>query len=77
MYFDGAVKCKGAEIGIVIVTNEGETLPMSKRLTFGVTNKMEKYETCAFGLTALIALKAKNVEVYGDSMLVIRQMQGE
>ena len=77
MYFDGAVNCKGAGIGIVIVTPEGETLPMAKRLTFGVTNNMAEYEACAFGLTALIALKAENVEVYGDSLLVIRQMQGE
>ena len=38
---------------------------------------MAEYEACAFGLTALIALKAKNVEFYGDSMLVIQQMQGE
>ena len=50
---------------------------MAKRLTFGVTNNMSKYEACAFGLTTLIALRAKNVEVFGDSMLVIRQMQGE
>ena len=38
---------------------------------------MAEYEACAFGLTALIALKAENVEVYGDSMLVTRQIHGE
>ena len=74
VYFDGAVNYKGAGIGIVIVTPEGETLPMAKRLTFRVTNNMAEYEACAFGLTALIALKAESVEVYGDSMLVIRQL---
>ena len=45
---------------------------MAKRLTFRVTNNMAEYEACAFGLTALIALKVESVEVNGDSMLVIR-----
>ena len=74
MYFDGVVNYKGVGIGIVIVTPKRETLPMAKRLTFGVTNNMVEYEACAFGLTTLIALKAKNVEVYGDSILVVRLM---
>lgn len=77
MYFDGAVNYKGAGIGIVIVTPEGETLPMAKRLTFGVTNNMAEYEECVFGLETLIVLGARDVETYGDSMLVIQQMRGE
>ena len=77
MYFDGAVNYKGAGIGVIIVTPEGEVLPFAKRLMFSVTNNMAEYEACIFGVEALVALKVKDVEVYGDSMLVVRQAQGE
>ena len=77
MYFDGAVNYKGPGIGVIIVTPEGEVLPFAKRLMFSVTNNMAEYEACIFGLEALVALRVRGVEVYGDSMLVIRQAQGE
>ena len=77
MYFDGAVNYKGAGIGVIIVTPEGEVLPLAKRLMFSVTNNIAEYEACIFGLETLVALRARGVEVYGDSMLVVRQTQGE
>ena len=73
MYFDGAVNYKGAGIGVIIVTPEGEVLPLAKRLMFLVTNNIVEYEACIFGLETLVALRVRDVEVYGDSMVVIRQ----
>ena len=77
MYFDGAVNYRGAGIGVIVVTPEGEMLPLAKRLMFPVTNNMAEYEACIFGIETLVALGARGVEVYGDSMLVVRQTQGE
>ena len=72
MYFDGAVNYKGAGIGVIIVTPEGEVLPLAKRLMFSITNNIVEYEACIFGLETLVALRARGSEVYGDSMLVVR-----
>ena len=37
LYFDGAVNNKGAGLGVILVTLEGETIPMAKKLDFKVT----------------------------------------
>ena len=53
MYFDGAVNSKGAGIGAILISPEGETIPMAKRLEFEVTNNQAEYEACIFRLEAL------------------------
>ena len=70
-YFDGAVNNKGAGLGVILVTPKGETIPMAKKLDFKVTNNMAKYEACIYGVEAALAARAKNMLVYGNSLLVI------
>ena len=77
MYFDGAVNNKGAGIGIILITPEGEMIPMVKRLEFEFTNNQAEYEACIFGLEALRNVGAKEVTVYRDSMLVIKQVSNK
>ncbi|XP_057994332.1 uncharacterized protein LOC131174593 [Hevea brasiliensis] len=44
----------------------------------GAMNKSgAEYEACIYGLEALIAVGAKKVEVFGDSMLVVSHVKGE
>ena len=77
MYFDGAVNSKGASVGVILITLEGEMIPMAKRLEFEVTNNQAEYEACIFGMEALRSAGAKEVIVYGDSMLVVKQVSKE
>ena len=77
MYFDGAVNNNGAGVGIILITPEGEMIPMAKRLEFKVTNNQAEYEACIFGLEALRGTGAENVTMFGDSMLVVRQISKE
>ncbi|KAJ9152348.1 hypothetical protein P3X46_025922 [Hevea brasiliensis] len=77
MYFDGAMNKSGAGIGVVLEAQNGEQLLMSKRLCFPTTNNIAEYEACICGLEALIAVGAKKVEVFGDSMLVVSHVKGE
>ena len=77
MHFDGAINNRGAGIGIILITPEGEMIPMAKRLEFGVTNNQAEYEACIFGLEALRSAGAENIAVYGDSMLVVKQASKE
>ena len=72
MYFDGVVNNRGAGIGVILISPEGETIPMAKRLEFEVTNNQAEYEACIFGLEALRSAGAEEITVYGDSMLVVK-----
>ena len=76
-YFDGAVNNRGAGLGVILVTPEGKTIPMAKKLDFKVTNNMEENEACIFGVEAALAVGAKDLLVYGDSLLVINQANKE
>ena len=53
MYFDGAVNNREVGIGVILISPEGEMIPMAKRLEFKVTNNQAEYEACIFGLEAL------------------------
>ena len=44
---------------------------MAKKLDFKVINNMAEYEACIYGVKAALAAEAKNLLVYGDSLLVI------
>ena len=77
MYFDGAVNQFGAGIGVILLTPENEVIPMAKKLTFRVTNNEAEYSACITGVEALIALGVTEVEILGDSMLVINQATDE
>ena len=77
MYFDGVVSNRGAGIGVILISPEGEMIPMAKRLEFEVTNNQAKYEACIFGLEALWSVGAGEITVYGDSMLVVKQVSNE
>ncbi|XP_050222409.1 uncharacterized protein LOC126672502 [Mercurialis annua] len=76
MYFDGAANKSGAGIGVLLVSPEGEWMPLSKRL-FWATNNMFEYEACIFGLESLISIGIKHGEIFGDSSLVIKQVRKE
>ena len=62
---------------MVLVTPEGETIPLAKKLDFRVTNNMVEYEACIYGVEAAPAVGAKELLVYKDSLLVISQANEE
>ena len=64
-------------MGAILVTLEGETIPIAKKLDFKITNNMAKYEACIYGMKAALVVGAKDVLVYGDSLLVISQANKE
>ena len=77
LYFDGAINNRGEGLGKILITPEGETIPMVKKLNFKVTNNMAEYEVCLYGVEAALAAGAKDLLVYGDSLLVIIQANEE
>lgn len=72
MYFDRAVNNKGASVGVILISPEGEMIPMVKRLEFEATNNQAEYEACIYSLEALRSVGVEEVTVYGDSILVVK-----
>ncbi|KAL6348421.1 hypothetical protein AAG906_005729 [Vitis piasezkii] len=70
MYFDGAANQSGYGIGV-----------LSVRLAFPdqhpIMNNIVEYEACIFGLETALELGIRQMEVFGDSNLVLRQIQGD
>ena len=71
------MKNRGVGLGVILVMSKGETIPMAKKLDFKVTNNMAEYEACIYGVEAALAAGAKDLLVYGDSLLVISQANEE
>ncbi|KAM1231105.1 hypothetical protein TB2_041121 [Malus domestica] len=78
LYFDGSHTQKASGAGIVIVNPQGVYHYYSFLLDYqGNTNNRAEYEALIIGLEILMDLGAVEVEVFGDSELVINQLNGE
>ena len=77
MYFDGATNQNGSGIGVLLISLKGTHIPFSCRLNFPATNNAIEYEACIMGLRVALGLGVKELEVYGDSALIISQTQNK
>ncbi|GAU48966.1 hypothetical protein TSUD_188130 [Trifolium subterraneum] len=77
LIFDRAVNVYGSGIGAIIVTPKGAHIPFTARLQFDCTNNIAEYEACIMDIEEAIDLRIKNIDIYGDSALVINQIKGE
>jgi ribonuclease HI len=79
LYFDGCSKgnpgLSGA--GAVIYLNNDELWYDSKFISKNQTNNYAEYSGLVLGLKEAVKLKIKRLNVKGDSLLVIKQMQGK
>ena len=73
-YFGKATNQNGSEIGVLLISPKGTHIPFSGRLNFLATNNATEYEACIMGLQAALGLGVKELEVYGDSALIIFQI---
>ncbi|RVW73547.1 Ribonuclease HI [Vitis vinifera] len=71
----------GYGIGVLLISPHGDHVPRSVRLAFSdrhpATNNIVEYEACILGLETALELGIRQMEVFGDSNLVLRQIQGE
>ena len=71
MYFDGATNQNASGIGVLLISPKGTHIPFSGSLNFPATNNATEYKACIMGLRATLRLGVKELEVYGDSALII------
>ncbi|XP_060183015.1 uncharacterized protein LOC132612963 [Lycium barbarum] len=76
MYFDGAAHREGAGAGVIFVTSQGEVLPYSFTLTQCFSNNVAEYQALILGLEMAVDMKQLQLQVFGDSELVINQLLG-
>ncbi|CAN6552342.1 unnamed protein product [Malus baccata var. baccata] len=78
LYFDGSHTQKASGAGIVIINPQGIYHYYSFLLDYQEnTNNRAEYEALIIGLEILMDLGAAEVEIFGDSELVINQLNGE
>ena len=80
LYFDGAANQLGFGIDILLISPQGDHIPRLVRLAFSdhrrLTNNIVEYEACIIGLETTLDLGVRQLEIHGDSNLVIQQTQG-
>ena len=78
LYFDGGSRGNPGPsgCGYALFTNDNEIASGSHALGFGTNNEAE-YQGLIYGLREAKNLNIKDIIVYGDSLLVINQIQGK
>jgi len=74
MYFDGMARQDDAGVGVALVSLEKHMLPYSFPLTQLCSNNMVEYQALTLGHQMALEMGIKDLDVYGDSQLVINQL---
>jgi ribonuclease HI len=74
MYFDGSLKLEGAGAGVLLISPKGEHLKYILQIFWKISNNEAEYKALLHGLRLSISLGIKRLLVYGDSAVVINQV---
>jgi ribonuclease HI len=61
----------------VVVSPSGVYIDLSSRLEFACTNNQVEYESLLHGLEFLRNLGERDVDMFGDSHLIVQQLRGD
>ena len=74
LFFDGSACREGQGIGIVLISPRDVVFETSVCLEYFCTNNQAEYEALLLGLQILESMGVKNIEAFGDSLLVVQQV---
>jgi ribonuclease HI len=77
MYFDGSLTLGGGGAGVLFISPKGEQLKYVFQILFEASNNKAEYEALLHGLRLAVSLGIKRLLVYGDSLLVVQQVNKE
>jgi hypothetical protein len=77
LFFDGSSCGKGGGVGTLLISPRGEMFGFAIPIQPIVTNNQAEYEALLKGLQYLKEARAISFEIYGDSELVIKQLNGQ
>jgi ribonuclease HI len=74
MYFDGSLNIDGVGVDMLFISPTNKQLCYVLRIYFPTSNNAAEYEACLHGMRIVVELGVKHLYVYGDSALVINQL---
>ncbi|XP_074301214.1 uncharacterized protein LOC141632573 [Silene latifolia] len=74
LYIDGASNTKGAGVGLVLKSPQGEQIIQAVRCEFKATNSEAEYKALILGLQLALELQISRIEVYSDSQLIVNHV---
>jgi len=77
MFFDGSLNINGAGAGILFISPNKDKLRYILRILFLASHNVAEYEACLHGIRLAVELGIKRLYIYGDSALVINQLNRE
>ncbi|GAV62217.1 RVT_3 domain-containing protein [Cephalotus follicularis] len=77
LFFDGVAKKYGVGAGVVFVSPQDEVIPFSFTLTKSCSNNVAENQALLLGLEMALDIGLSQLEIYGDSQLVINQLLQE
>jgi ribonuclease HI len=77
IYFDGSLKLDGGGARVLFISPSGKQLMYVLQILWEVSNNEAEYEALLHGLCLVISLGIKRLLVYGDSLLVVQQVNKE
>jgi ribonuclease HI len=77
MYFDGALNLEGAGAGVLLISPQGEQLKYVLQIHYKASNNGAEYEALIHGLQISVSLGIKRLLPFGDSKVVIEQVNRE
>jgi ribonuclease HI len=77
MYFDGSLMLDGGGARVLFISRRGEQLKYVLQILWEVSNNEAEYEDLLHGLRLAISLGIKRLLVYGNSLLVVQQVNKE
>ncbi|KAG9446513.1 hypothetical protein H6P81_012641 [Aristolochia fimbriata] len=77
MYFNGAARRSGAGAEVLFISPWKDLLPYSFVLTRTCSNNEAEYQAILLGLGMAVEMKLPQLNIYGYSALVIKQLTGE
>ncbi|XP_070002293.1 uncharacterized protein [Nicotiana sylvestris] len=76
MFFDGSARRNGTGAGVMLIFPERQVLPFSFVLGETCSNNVAEYQALIVNLKMALEMKILQLEIYGDSKLIINQLLG-
>jgi len=77
MFFNSATRWDHTGAGIVLISPEKHILPYSFIQVDLCSNNVAEYQALILGLHMVIGMGIKNLDVYGDSQLILNHLLEE
>jgi ribonuclease HI len=77
MYFHGALNLEGAGAGVLLISPQGEQLKYVLQILYMASNNGAEHEALIHGLRIAVSLGIKRLLAFGDSKVVIKQVNKE